>query len=440
MRKHLTRHLPSLLAVCTLALPAGALAQSRDLVARGERLDRVAAIVNDGVVLQSTVDAQIAQVVDRFRSQGQPLPPLPILRQQVLDRLVLQEVQLQRAERLGIEVSDEQLNGALREVADRNKIDFDKMPEAIASQGLDYASYRDDMRKEITLQVLRGRDVLQRIYVSPREVDQYLARQSNNRMDNQEFDVSHILLSLPEAATAEDVAQIEAKARELVEKANAGEEFGRLALQYSQAQSALERGKLGWRKGSQLPQFIAEAVVNLQPGQVSAPLRTATGIHIVRLDDRRSVDQPMMVEQVHARHILLKPNEVQDDALTKQKLTEIRARILKGEDFAAIARVTSEDPGSGSQGGDLGWTSPGTFVLEFDQVLAALKENEISEPFRTQFGWHIVQLLGHRTHDQSDEMKHQRAYAAVRESKSDEETELWLRRLRDEAYVEYKVL
>jgi len=160
----------------------------------------------------------------------------------------------------------------------------------------------------------------------------------------------------------------------------------------------------------------------------------------VRLDGRRSVDQPMIVEQAQARHILLKPNEVQDDALTQQRLTEIRERILKGEDFAAIASVTSEDQGSASQGGDLGWNSPGTFVLEFEQVLASLKENEISAPFRTQFGWHIVQLLGRRTHDQSDEMKRNKAYGAIRESKADEETELWLRRLRDEAYVEYKVL
>lgn len=429
-----------LLLTLTVATTGMALAQSRDLSSRGERLDRIAAIVNDGVVLQSAVDYQVRQVMQRLREQQQQLPPMPILRQQVLDRLVLQEVQLQRAQRLGIQVSDDQLNQALRDIATRNNVEFEKLPQTLAEQGIDYALYREDLRQEITLQLLRQRDVLQRIYVSPRELEQFLARESNNRLDSEEFDVSHILLSLPEAATAQQIAEVEQKARELIEKANNGEDFGRLALQYSQAQSALERGKLGWRKGSQLPQFVADAVTGLQQGQVSAPIRTPTGIHLVRLDGRRSVDQPMIVEQAHARHILLKPNEVQDDALTQQRLTEIRERILKGEDFAAIASVTSEDQGSASQGGDLGWNSPGTFVLEFEQVLASLRENEISAPFRSQFGWHIVQLLGRRTHDQSDEMKRNKAYAAIRESKADEETELWLRRLRDEAYVEFKVL
>jgi len=429
-----------LLLAMALASTGSALAQSSDLSTRGQRLDRIAAIVNDGVVLQSAVDNQVAQVAERLREQQQPMPPMAILRQQVVDRLVLQEVQMQRAERLGIQVADDQLNEALRDVATRNKIEFEKMPQTLAEQGIDYKSYREDMRREITLQLLRQRDVLQRIYVAPRELEQYLARQSNNRLDNEEFDVSHILLSLPEAATAQQIAEVEQKAQELIDKAAAGEDFGRLALQYSQAQSALERGKLGWRKGSQLPQFVAEAVMTLQEGQTSRPIRTPTGIHLVRLDGRRSIDQPVMVEQAHARHILLKPNEVQDDALTQQRLTEIRERILKGEDFAAIASVTSEDQGSASQGGDLGWASPGTFVLEFEQVLASLKENEISTPFRTQYGWHIMQLLGRRTHDQSDEMKRNKAYMAIRESKADEETELWLRRLRDDAYVEYKIL
>lgn len=429
-----------LLLAMALASAGSAFAQSRDLSTRGERLDRIAAIVNEGVVLQSAVEHQIAQVAERLKEQQQQMPPMAILRQQVLDRLVLQEVQMQRAERLGIQVADDQLNEALRDVATRNNIEFEKMPQTLAEQGIDYKAYREDMRREITLQLLRQRDVLQRIYVAPRELEQYLARQSNNRLDNEEFDVSHILLSLPEAATAQQIAEVEHKAQELIGKAAGGEDFGRLALQYSQAQSALERGKLGWRKGSQLPQFVAEAVVNLQEGQVSPPIRTSTGIHLVRLDGRRSIDQPVMVEQAHARHILLKPNEVQDDALTQQRLTEIRERILKGEDFAAIASVTSEDQGSASQGGDLGWASPGTFVLEFEQVLAKLSENEISVPFRTQYGWHIVQLLGRRTHDQSDEMKRNKAYMAIRESKADEETELWLRRLRDDAYVEYKIL
>jgi peptidyl-prolyl cis-trans isomerase SurA len=294
------------------------------------------------------------------------------------------------------------------------------------------------MRREITLSLLRQRDVLARIYVSPRELEQALERQAGQADENVEFDVSHILLSLPESATAAQMGEVERRAQEIQQRAVAGEDFGQLAITYSQAQSALERGKLGWRRVAQLPQFIAEEVVKLEPGQVTPPMRTPTGFHIVKLEGIRGGDVPMVVEQVHARHVLLRPTEVQDDATTRQRLEELRTRILAGEDFAALASITSEDPGSAAQGGDLGWTAPGTFVPEFDAALGALQENEISEPFRTQYGWHIVQLLGKRFHDQSDEVRRERVFSALRESKADEETELWLRQLRDEAYVEYR--
>jgi peptidyl-prolyl cis-trans isomerase SurA len=434
------KRLAHFLCVAALLAPVLAPAQTQDLSARGVMLDRIAAVVNDGIVLKSQVDAQVALVSARLRQQNVQLPPEQVLRQQVLERLVLQEIQLQRAERMGIKVSDEMLNAALRDVAQRNNLPFDQLPQALAQQGLDYAEYRQDMRREMTITLLRQRDVLQRIYVSPREIEQYLVRQAASANDNQEYDVSHILLSVPEAATADQQAAVEKRAQDVYRRAAAGEDFGQLAVGYSQAQTALERGKLGWRRGSQLPQFIADIIVKLQPGQVAEPVRTPSGYHILRLDGVRGADQPMLVEQLHARHILMKPNDVQDDATTRQKLTAVRERILKGEDFGALASVTSEDPGSAPQGGDLGWTGPGTFVPEFEQTLTSLKENEISEPFRTQYGWHIVQLLGRRTHDQSDEVKQQQAYAALRESRADEETELWLRRLRDEAYVEYRNL
>jgi peptidyl-prolyl cis-trans isomerase SurA len=274
--------------------------------------------------------------------------------------------------------------------------------------------------------------------VSPRELDQALERETDKPADNIEYDVSHILLSLPESAAAGQMAEVERRAEEIRQRALAGEDFGQLAITYSQAQSALDRGKLGWRRAAQLPQFIADEVVKLEPGQVAPPLRTPTGFHIVKLDGVRGGEGPMVVEQVHARHILLRPTEVQDDATTRQRLEDLRKRILAGEDFSALASITSEDPGSAAQGGDLGWAAPGTFVPEFDEVLGKLEENEISEPFRTQYGWHIVQMLGKRFHDQSDEVRRQRVLTALRESKVDEETELWLRRLRDEAYVEYR--
>jgi peptidyl-prolyl cis-trans isomerase SurA len=289
------------------------------------------------------------------------------------------------------------------------------------------------------LSLLRQRDVFPRIYVSPRELEQALERDASQAGVNTEFDVSHILLSLPETATAEEMEKVEALAADIRRRALAGEDFGQLALAYSKAQSALERGKLGWRRLGQLPQFIGDLVAPMSPGDVSEPVRTPTGFHIVRLDDTRGGEGgPVMVEQLHARHILLRPNEVQDDATTRQRLSALRDRIIAGEDFGALASVTSEDPASASRGGDLGWASPGTFDPAFEEALAGLEQDEISEPFRTQFGWHIVQLLGRRTHDQSDELRRQRVLTALRESKVDEETELWLRRLRDEAYVEIR--
>jgi peptidyl-prolyl cis-trans isomerase SurA len=425
--------------LCTFLISGAALAQTRDMSSTGIALDRVIAIVNEGIVLQSQLDAQSALIAERLRGQNTQLPPADVIRQQVLERLILQEIQVQRATRLGVQVPDEMLNEALRDVAKRNNIDFEQMPAALEQQGIDYASYREEMRREIMLTLLRQRDVYPRIYVSPRELEQALERDASQAGVNTEFDVSHILLSLPESATTEEMAKVEDLARDIHRRAVTGEDFGQLALAYSKAQSALERGKLGWRRLNQLPQFIGDLVVNMKAGDVSDPVRTPTGFHIVRLDDTRGGDTgPVMVEQIHARHILMRPNEVQDDATTRQRLAAIRDRILGGEDFAALASVTSEDPGSASRGGDLGWTSPGTFDPQFEEILTGLKPDEISEPFRTQFGWHIVQLLGRRTFDQSDELRRQRVLTALRESKVDEETELWLRRLRDEAYVEIR--
>lgn len=426
-----------LLSLFVVAGAAGA--QTRDMSSTGIALDRVIAIVNEGIVLQSQLDAQTAMIEERLRGQGSQLPPADVIRQQVLERLILQEIQVQRAGRLGVQVPDEMLNEALRDVASRNNIPFEQMPAALEAQGVDYAMYREEMRREIMLSMLRQRDVFPRIYVSPRELEQALERDAGQAGVNTEFDVSHILLSLPESATVEEMAKVEDLARDIRRRAEQGEDFGQLALAYSKAQSALERGKLGWRKLGQLPQFIADLVSDLQPGQVSDPVRTPTGFHLVRLDGTRGGDSgPVLVEQIHARHILMRPNEVQDDATTRQRLGALRDRILAGEDFGALASVTSEDPGSATRGGDLGWAVPGTYDPQFEEVLARLAENEISEPFRTQFGWHIVQLLGKRTHDQSDELRRQRVLTALRESKVDEETELWLRRMRDEAYVEIR--
>jgi len=413
-------------------------AQTRDIGVHGEMLDRIAAIVNEGLVLKSELDNQIEAVTKRLQEQKVALPSQNVLKQQVLDRLILQEIEIQRAKRIGMSISDEQLNGALQEIAGRNKIPFDQLPTALQAQGIDYKQYREAMRKELTLNQLRERDVIAHIIVTPHEIEQFLSRQ-DSAAANDQFNVSHILLSLPAAATPQQIEEITRKAHDLAERAAKGEDFGQLAIANSNSQTALDGGQLGWRKGSQLPQFILELVTKMKAGDVSDPVRTPSGFHIVKLNDRRNGEAQVIINQIHLRHILLKPNELDDDATVREKLSKLRTRILNGEDFAGIASTTSQDPGSAPDGGDLGWSGPGTFVPEFDKAIADLKDNEISEPFKTRFGWHIVQMLGTRTYDNTADVRRQRAFAAIRESKADEETELWLRRLRDEAFVEIKM-
>lgn len=401
----------------------------------GKLLDRVVAIVNDGVVTQSDLDEQTAMIIERLREQKTQLPPADVLRKQVLDRLVVQEVQFQRAERIGLKVSDEQVNSALADIAQRNNIALAQLPSALAQQGIDFAGFRDNIRKEITLQMLRQRDVLSKISVTPRELEQFIERLKKLPSDKDEYNLAHILLAIPPDATQAQVDEIAKRAQEIYERAST-EDFSRLAVAYSNSQTALEGGSLGWRKGPELPTVLAEVIVGLKAGEVSKPLATPNGYHLVKLVAIRSTEGSPIEDQNHARHILMKPNQLQDDATVKQKLSSIRDRILKGEDFAAFASSMSEDPGSSVNGGDLGWNGPGTFVPEFESTLASLKENEISEPFRSQFGWHIVQLLGRRQFDTTEESLRSRAFGQLRESKADEETELWLRRLRDEAFVD----
>lgn len=430
--------IPSLLLL--VLLPGLSLAQTRELSANGALLDRIAAVVNDGVVLTSELDEQTEEVIARLRQQNTELPPRNVLRRQILERLVVEEIQMQRAGKLGIQVSDEMLNGALADVADRNNISFADLPRELERQGVDYRTYRDEIRKQLTLQLLRQRDVIGRINVSPRELDQALVRQANSPDLNSEYNVSHILVSVAVTATPEQIQGREARAKEVFDKAKGGQDFAQLAVTYSDSTTNIEGGSLGWRKGSQLPSIVADMIAKMKPGEVSDPIRTPSGFHLFRLNEMRGGTQQSVVSQVHARHILLRTNELEDDQTVAQKLADIRKRILEGgEDFGAIAAVTSQDPGSGAQGGDLGWAGPGTFVPEFEQQLDKLKENEITEPFKSQFGWHIIQLLGRRTHDITQDKIRQQVFAQLRESKAEEETELWLRRLRDEAFVDYRM-
>ena len=427
----------ALLALLTLAGSA-AWSQTRELATQGQLLDRVVAIVNDGVVLNSDLDAEVAAVSERLHEQKLELPAQNVLRQQVLERLVLQEIQVQRANKAGVKVSDENVNKALEDIAQRNGMTLTQLPDALTKQGIDYPTYREEIRREIMLQLLRQRDVLQHISVTPREIDQFLEKQAKTPSAQNEYNVSHILIAVGQEATQAQLDAAAKRANDVYERAKGGEDFAKLAVAYSNSQTAFDGGALGWRKGSELPTFLTDVIAKLKPGEVSEPLRTPTGFHIIRLNEIRGGSAAAVEDQVHLRHILMKTTELADDATIKQKLTALRERILKGEDFGALAQVLSQDPGSAVDGGDLGWSGPGAYVPEFEKVVDSLKDNEISEPFKTQYGWHIVQLLGRRRFDNTDDLKRRQAMEAIRAGKADEETELWLRRMRDEAYVEYK--
>ncbi len=407
---------------------------------RGTTLDRVVAVINDGVVLQSELDTQVAEITQRLHAQNVPLPEPAVVREQVLERLVLEEVQAQRAEHAGIVVSDEQVNAALQDIAARNKVSFDQLPEKLTSEGLVYADYRKNLRREIQRQMLRSRDVMQRINISPRELEQYMERQKNTASGNNEYNVAHILIAVAQDASPTQLAAARQKAEDVAARAAKGEAFNQLAVTYSDSQTALEGGALGWLKGPSLPTFLADVIPRMKPGQVSEVLQTGSGFHLVRLNEMRSAAGTQIVKQSHLRHILLKTSEVEDDATVQQKLATMRAQILAGSaDFAVLAKTSSADPGSAVEGGDLGWATLETFVPEFARQAAALKDGEISEPFKTQFGWHILQVLGRRDFDNTATAEREQAYQQLRESRVDEATEIWLQQLRDEAYVELRL-
>ena len=413
-------------------------AQTKELSSTGEMLDGIAAVVNDGVVLRSQLDIELQRIIQRLESQGTQVPPMNTLATQVLERLVVNQIQLQRAQRVGIQISDETLNVALSNVAQRNNTSLSELPEMLAGEGVDYTAYRAEMREQLAIEQLRQRDVTGRIGITPRELDEYLERQKGRAFQNQEFKLSQILISISASATAEDVAAAEQQIVDIYEQVQAGKSFVEMAVSYSDGQKALEGGDLGWRKGDELPTLFAEIVPGLTIGQVSEPVRSASGFHLVKLDDLRGSD-PIMQQQTRARHILISTNEVLDDEAAYQKLMELRQQILDGDSFEAVAKVISEDPGSAVDGGDLGWAGPDVFVPEFQAICDQLEIDEISEPFQTSYGWHIIQLLDRRVHDTTEEIKRQRAIMAIRNSKMSEETELWTRRLRDEAFVEYRL-
>jgi peptidyl-prolyl cis-trans isomerase SurA len=426
-----------LLSICLLH-SASLAAQTLDLSSSGELLDGVAAIVNDGVVLKSEVNLELERILERLRAQNTEVPPTSTLAPKILERLIIKRIQLQKAERIGIMIPDEALNQALTDIAQRNGSTLSELPNLLAAQGIEYSGFRSEMREQLAVDQLRQRDVIARINVTPRELEEHLERQAGRAMQNEEFRISHILVSIPSTATVDNIAVAEDKVLEILERARNGESFFDLAIENSDGQNALNGGDLGWRHGNELPTLFADLVPGLEPNQVSEPIRSASGFHLVRLDERRGTE-PVLENQTHARHILITTNEVLDDDAAEQKLLEIRQQIEDGDDFEAVATVMSEDPGSAINGGDLGWSGPGVFVPEFQAVCDALEIGAISTPFQSPFGWHIIQLLDRRVQDMTEEVERREAIMSIRNSKLEEETELWARRLRDQAFVQYQL-
>ncbi len=427
---------------CALAaLSVGATDARAQLSQTGELLDGVAAIVNDGVVLKSQLRAQMVMIIDRASSTNPPmqLPPPNILREQLLESLILTEVQLQRAERIGLQVSDQMVNQAVERLAQQNGVAFEDMPALLARDGIDYSAWRRDLREQITLEQLRQIDVGRNIQVSPREIEQCIEDLEGNVVVNSDFNLSHILVSLPESATATQVEEAKAKAADVYQQLADGADFSEMALRYSDAQTALEGGALGWMKGSQLPTIYTDVVAGMEVGDIAEPFRSAASFHIVKLNEKRGADQRSEIDQVKVRHILVTPNEIIDDETAKQRLDDAIERIGNGEDFGEIAKLLSDDKGSSNDGGNMGWVGPGTFVPEFEEVVNTTEIGVVSAPFRSRFGWHIVEVLERRVYDNTEDLKRSNCGMAVRNSKLEEETQIWLRRLRDEAFVETRI-
>lgn len=418
--------------------PVSGAAAAQALSETGEFLDGIAAVVNEGVVLKSELSRQTQIIAERARQQDLQLPPPSVLREQVLERLVLEEIQLQRAERIGIQISDQMLNEAIARVAADNNVPFEQLPTLLEQDGVDYAEYRREMRRQLTLDQLRRIEVTGRISVAPRELEQCIADLEDNVVVNSEYNLSHILISVPQSATSEQFEEAQTEAALVHQQLEQGADFGEMAVRYSDSQTGLEGGNLGWRKGDQLPTIFSDVVGTLEVGEFSRPMRAISGFHIVKVNDYRGINEKSEVEQARIRHILITPNEVIDDQTARQRLEGAVEQIRSGEDFGELAKLLSDDPGSANDGGDMGWRSPGTFVPEFEEVARSAEIGVVSEPFQTRFGWHILEVQDRRIYDNTEDLKESNCVQRIRNGKLADESELWARRLRDEAYVDIR--
>lgn len=427
-------------ALCAVvALVVAPVVVADELSETGEFLDGIAAIVNEGVVLKSQFDEQLKTITERAAEQGMQLPPPAILEEQILERLILNEIQLQRAQRIGLAVSDAMLNDSIRRIAEQNGGRFEDMPALLAKDGVNYADFRRSLRDEITLEQLRRIEVAQSIVVTDREIEQCIIDLETNVVVNSDWELSHILLPINNSAAGDEQAATEQLANEIYARLQDGADFRELAVRYSKGPTALEGGSLGPMRGQSVPTLFAEILPGMKAGDISEPFRRGSSYHIVKVDNLKSAVEQSQVNQVKVRHILITPNEVIDDETAKQRLDESLEKIRAGEDFGEQAKLLSDDPGSANLGGDLGWSGPGTFVPEFEAVVAQSELGVVSEPFRSQFGWHILEVLDRRVYDNTEDLKKRNCDIRIRNSKMEEETVLWMQRLRDEAFVDSRI-
>ncbi|MGB1556276.1 MAG: peptidylprolyl isomerase [Oceanococcaceae bacterium] len=410
---------------------------SLSLSAQPRPVDYIVAKVNDDVILASELVGTYATLAQQYAAQGNPLPPLEEIERQLLDRMILNRVQLQRAEQTGLDVSDAELDAAMNELASRNGLSLNAFARELRSQGLSYLDIRRQVREDLLLNRLRSREVESRVAVSERDVDMALSQGLAD--EGTEYLLSHILVAVADDADPAQRAAGLAEAEALRAEHADGRAFRELAIAHSAASTALEGGTLGWRKGTELPSIVATVAPQLNVGAVSAPLAGPGGWHLFKLDDKRSSAGPQtLVPEVRARHILLRPNPLRSDQQTQDALRALRAQIRDGADFAELVKANSEDPGSVNQGGDLGWQPAGSFDPAFQQALDALKPGELSPVFRSSFGWHVAEVLDRRERDRTEDMRRVQVRRAIFRRKVGEEFETWARRLRDEAFVEYQ--
>jgi peptidyl-prolyl cis-trans isomerase SurA len=402
-----------------------------------EPMDRIVAVVNNEVLLESELVDMEQTVRQQLRQRNAAMPPSDVLRKQVMERLILQRVQLQKADSIGIRVGDDALNAALKQIAENNKITLREFRDVLAKDGYDFADFRDSIREEMIISRLRKSQVEDRVVISDREIDTYLTTQAVQGGSETSYHLLHMLINVPEAASPEQVQIAQAKLDNILGLLNAGGDFSEVASGYSDGQNALEGGDLGWRKQGELPSLFSDVVPSLEVGEVSKPLRSGSGYHLVMVKDKKS-EETHLVKQTLASHILIKTNELTTDVDAEKRLEQLHERILNGDDFSELARAHSDDTGSAIAGGSLGWSSPGAMVPEFEEKMNELPIGGVSEVFKSRFGWHLIKIDDRREQNMAEEFKRNKARAEIRQRKIEEDLESWLRELRDESYVEYR--